>query len=149
MIEKVKNHRTGDVPKARHEAYIWFDFYRGNQGYAPALFNIREEGLYTHEALVGILQSLVDLWVYLVGKEVLSATFPSEMDRTERRFCRAAPALSMYGRRVIYTVHFGGDTSTVGMLPRSTLLNRNVLRRNLHLRWKAERRFLPALHRHF
>lgn len=32
---------------------------------------------------------------------------------------------------------------------RSTLLNSNVSRRNLHLRWKAERGFLPALCRHF
>lgn len=118
-------------------------------GHAPAIFNIRKEVLYTLEALVGTLQSLVKPRLYLVEEEVLSATFPSEMDRTERRFCRAAPALSMYRRRIIYTVRFGGDTSTSGIPPQSILLNSNVSRRNLHLGGKAGRGFLPALCRHF
>lgn len=74
--------------------------------------------LYTLEALVGTFQSLVKPWVYLFEKEVRSATFLSEMDRTESRFCHAAPALSMGGRRIIiYTVRFGGDTSTFGIPP--------------------------------
>lgn len=91
--------------------------------------------------------------VYLVEQEFPCAPFPSEKWRNGRGRARILPVLrrhfSMYGRRAIYTVRLGGDTSTFGIPPRSTLLNRNVSRWNPHLRWKVERGFPPALRRHF